>query len=101
MKTIKKIWNWLVLSSANASKISLTVKGVLLGLLPTIVYFSGILGLHTSIDILNIVVNDISMVIVELGTLISVAATVIGLIRKIHATITGTNDVIMASKGGY
>ena len=94
MQKLKNVWNWLVLSSANANKISLTVKGVLMSILPVLLYVMPMFNIQTSHDQLASVVNDIGTIIVVFGGAVSAGVTVYGLLRKIGTTLTGNNDVI-------
>lgn len=94
MQTIKKIWKWVVLSSADANKLSLTVKGVLMSILPVLLYLMPIFNIQTSHDTLATVINDIGTFIVVFGGAISAGVTAYGLLRKIGTTLTGNNDVI-------
>ncbi len=98
---IKKIWDWIVLSSADAEKISLMVKGFLMGILPLILIMMHAANIQTSNELLTAVIDTIAQVIVVAGTGISSLVTVVGLIRKIYFTLTGQNDVLMmyATKG--
>lgn len=101
MDTIKKVWAWLVYSSANANKYSLTLKG-LLGVGVTLALT--IIGLfHFSItpEQVNGVSDGIMLAFNATMTALSYAvaavsawAAVWGALRKIWTSATGTNQVI-------
>ena len=42
MNTIKKVFNWLVVSSADPSQMSLTVKGILTAIIPMVLTLTGL-----------------------------------------------------------
>lgn len=89
-----KFWKWLVKSSANADKWSLTAKATLTGLIPSILYFSGLMNVQLDNELLTQFVNKISEVIVYLGGAVTAIAWIVGFCRKIITSIFGTNDVI-------
>ena len=94
MKALKKFLTWLLISSENPYKWSLTIKGTLTMGITYVLFFAGIF--HVNIaqnDLKNLV--DVAVKIVETTlTLISVIATGCGLVRKIALTITGENKVV-------
>lgn len=89
-----KFWNWLVRSSADPNKLSTTVKGFLLGVLPLLVLAFGMAHVNLDSERLTVIINDLALVIqYALGT-VSAAVSVYGLIRKLVKTLNGTNAVL-------
>ena len=71
--------NKLITSSSNPNQIALTIRGVLIGLVPLIAHITGLTGqeITTIIDLL------VELVTVSM-TVLSVAMTLIGLLRKAY-----------------
>jgi len=71
-------------SSANGEKLSLTVKGLLLGAVPIVV---SIIRLTAGVDIpeseLNELINNIALFVQQATILISLGTVVVGLVRKV------------------
>lgn len=101
MKTLKRVLEWLVKSSADASKWSLTVKAVLYGLIPVAVHFLGLANIQIGSDALTQVVDSIAQFIVVIGGVITGSVAAVGLIRKIWTTLAGENDVIAGWEDEY
>lgn len=95
MSILKKAWDWLVKSSADANKTSLTVKAFLYGVIPAVVYFLGLTGIQVGSETLTEIVNIIAELIVVAGGAITAIAAVWGVIRKLFTTAVGTNDVVL------
>ena len=91
MEIIKKIWNWLVVSSANPQKISLTVKGVIISLIPILLTLSGIAHLSITSDGITNIASLIANLIDVSFTIIASISIVYGIIRKI---ITGLEELL-------
>jgi hypothetical protein len=82
---IKVVWNWLVRSSANPDKVSLTIKGAL----STAVILLGYLGITGhQLDITSIADNS-AEVLVQIVAAITTLTTLYGAIRKLWLTISG------------
>lgn len=94
MSIFKKVWYWLVKSSADATQKSLTVKAFLTGLIPGILFFANVMHLQLDNVVLTQIIDGIAQVIVYVGGAITAVAFVIGLIRKVWTTLRGTNDVV-------
>lgn len=91
---MKKILIWLVASSANSEKVSLFVKGVLLGVVPFLVTLFGLAHINVGQSDLTAVIDGIAVVIqVGLG-LVSAVMAVVGLVRKIWRTVQGENRAL-------
>lgn len=98
-KSMKKIWTWLVASSQNADSLSLTIKGFLVGIIPFILLVTNAAHINLGADQLNQVVDGIVLLIQTFGGAIAAATFLWGLIRKIVASIEGTNVGMIAA--GY
>lgn len=94
---IKTIWNWLVWSSSNADKVSLTIKGFA-SFIPTVVLFFTFLHLNVSSDSLSGVIDGIAVLVTSLGAVITAVVTVVAFLKKIYLTITNQNQAIIAGK---
>ncbi len=91
---MQKIITWLIVSSKDPQKVSLFIKGVLLGVLPTVVYFAGLAHLNVGQSDLKAVVEVLAQIIeVGLG-LVSVVVALVGLVRKIWRTAQGENRAL-------
>lgn len=106
METIKKVWVFLVYSSVNADKYSLTLKGVL-GVVGTIVLFSaGFLHFGISAesisnisDLVLVAFNATMTALSYVVAAVSAWALVWGAIRKALHTEAGTNAALNAMRG--
>lgn len=94
-KMIKNFFTWLVASSADPNKVSLTVTSALTALIPYGIFLSGIT--HHSLD-----AADAGAVVAAIGTLVQVLLTAVsvclflyGLIRKIYLSLTGRNAAML------
>lgn len=70
-------------SSVDPQKLSLTVKGILVGLIPFIIIIAKGFNVDLNNDELMSVIDGIVSLIVNIGAIVSVAVTVYGGIRKI------------------
>ena|ERR1035437_6063922 len=87
-------WEWLVKSSANPEAVSLTVKGILLGVIPVVLTLAGFVHLTLTDNVLTDTVASIANLIDVVLTLVAGGLTVYGLFRKIVLTVEGKNQVI-------
>ena len=86
---LKKIWNWFVVSSADPSKVSLTVKGVLVGIIPILVSILPIFGLKLDATTLGDVAGSIESIINAVLTIVALALGIVGFVRKVYNTLGG------------
>lgn len=84
---IKAMWNWLVKSSADPAKVSLTVKGILTGAIPAIIFIAPSLGLPINSENIGSVTDLISAVVQYILGVIASLVTIYGLFRKIKNTL--------------
>src|SRR5690242_12220385 len=78
---------WVVVSSANPQEISLTIKGVLVGLVPYGIALIGLTHVSVGADQLNTFIDGIATLVQDLLGIVSVSMAIVGLCRKIWLTI--------------
>lgn len=87
MLNIKKIISWILTSSENPQAVSLTVKGILLAGVPTLIWLSGFSFFqHLTPDIINLIINYTVLFVQDALYTISFAMASYGLVRKIINT---------------
>ena len=91
---MKKFLDWLVFSSENADKWSLTIKGIAVSVVPIVISVSNLAHLQLQSGQLTSLFDGVASIVSALGVLVSSVIVVIGFVRKIIATITGDNAVI-------
>lgn len=84
---MKNLFSWLVTSSADPTKVALTVKGFLGTVASIIVMVSPLFHLKIGSDDLNGVVDGVVQFITVAFGLVSATATIVGFIRKIYLTM--------------
>jgi len=72
----------MLMSSADPSKISLTIKGLSV-FVPTIVVFFSYFGVDVGSDELNALINSVADFVLLVGTVVATAVTIWGMVRKI------------------
>lgn len=92
MNALKKIWDWVVWSSANPDKISLTLKGIIAGAIVVLSIF-GITN-PLSEEETNSFILAFVQFLQTVVAIASSAAVLIGFVRKVWLTITGNNKAI-------
>ena len=93
---IKKIWTWLVYSSENRDRISLTLKGVFAGLVTVGTVYAGLAHITLPTEQITLFVDALIATVQTLLMVISSLVTVFGLARKIYYTTTGEHDALNA-----
>lgn len=94
MKYLTSAWHWLVFSSANPQRVSLTLKAFLITLATYTTVLAGFAHIQLPSELITQVINGVVNVTQQLLMLVSTAVTVIGLVRKIATTFAGTNKVL-------
>lgn len=92
MRTIEKVWDWLVWSSADPEKLSLTVKGVLAGIGTLITVVIGVANVHLpegAPALLTQIVDATVLAVQAIAGAVSALAAVYGLARKLLITFKG------------
>lgn len=72
------------ISSVDPASLSLTVKGILAGVIPVALLVAKLAGVQLPDGTLNDIVQGITDLIVAIGGVVSVVATLYGAIRKIY-----------------
>lgn len=88
---MKKIINWLVISSADPEKLSLTVKGFLVGIIPIVSFVLHFSKINLGDETLTSLIDSIVVLIQAALGIVAGIVFVVGLVRKIVATIQGTH----------
>lgn len=83
------LWNWFVRSSADPTKVSATVKGILTLVVPAIIIFAPVVGITLPNVEATELVNDLTAIVFNLWTAFGLAVTTFGLIRKLGITFFG------------
>jgi len=78
-------YNWLMKSSANPEKLSLTIKGILSAIVFVAVSF-GANYTFTSFDV-SAMAYDIANLISQIGVAVSALVAAFGFVRKIYITL--------------
>jgi len=91
---LKRVWAWLVLSSADPNKVSLTIKGALTGLVTMITISAGLAGVQLPSEGLTEAVDAIISFVQFSLLWLSSAVTAWGVFRKVWSSISGDNKVI-------
>lgn len=86
---LKSIWAWLVYSSADSRKLSLTVKGALTSIIPFVIVAGNLTNLQLQNEDLENVVDGIVLVIEAGLGLVAAITFIYGAIRKVWRTLMG------------
>lgn len=96
-----KFINWLIWSSTNPAKVSATIKGLGMYLIPVVLTVSGLTGIATpDQEGLTAILDMIATALTVLGTIVASIVTLVGVVRKIITTWQGTNAVLIAHERG-
>lgn len=96
----KKIWEWLVKSSADPTKTSASIKFALLGVVPYIIHLLtlacgfGLVCLGVDTEWLNQFVEVLSQLVFWILSIISAIGFLYGSTRKVYLTAKGQNPVL-------
>ncbi len=86
---ISSAWKWLVVSSTDSTRVALTVRGLIVGALPLVVYLAPHFGLTVDMGSWT-AVADLVRQIIEWGLgLVATIMTGYGLVRKLILTFEG------------
>ena len=89
--TFKQLVSWVAFSSKNPEKVSLTLKGALVGISTIAIYFFPTADFST-------VVDSVVTLVQQSLAIVSTIMVVVGGIRKVVRSIRGDNAVL--NKGG-
>jgi len=94
---MKNIWQWLVYSSTNVDRYSLTIKS--LGkFIPSAVLLFAFMNINVDSSILLKLFDSIAILVSAFASVVSATSVVYGLARKIWTSIRGTNEVILGMR---
>ena len=80
---------WLLVSSKDPEKLSLTIKGILVGILPVL---SAVFGLaNVQLGDLTPIVDAIAAAVQTFIAFVAAAIALYGLVRKVILTLTGSH----------
>jgi hypothetical protein len=91
---LKKIFQWIVYSSANPTKVSLTLKGAGVTVIGFLVPVIGLTHIAIGGDpstVLNSILDSIASIVQVALTLVGAIVGLYGLVRKVWLTVTGQN----------
>jgi len=91
---LKTFWRWLVYSSADANKFSLTVKAVLIGALTFATTLAGFAQVQLPTEQLTVLVDQLIFVLQTFIGLCAGITAVYGAIRKLSLTYLGENAAL-------
>ena len=94
MKYIISAWYWLVFSSTDPARVSLTIKAFLTGLLTYGTVLAGFGHIQLPVDLLTQLVDAVVAFVQTVLLCVSIGAGIVGLVRKIATTFSGDNQVI-------
>lgn len=86
---MQKIWDWLMLSSANPGATALTVKASLVGAATVFTIISGFA--HVQVGDMTPLIDALIMALQALFGLVSAVMVVWGLVRKVILTFAGNH----------
>lgn len=100
METIKKGLRWLVISSQNPQKVSMTVKGALMVSVPFVVQFSGLLNLATDQESLKVMVEQVASLVNTGLTFIGTSYMLYGIVRKMSVKPASNETIVPHDERG-
>jgi hypothetical protein len=91
---IKKATTWLVYSSSDATKYSVTIKSAFAGLITVATVYSGIAHVTLPTEDLTRISDAVIVIVQSFFLIVSSLAFVYGSVRKIYLTVTGQNSTV-------
>ena len=86
MDKLTKFFDWLVFSSVDPSKVGLTAKSFLLGLIPLASLLFPVFGLNFDVGVFQEFVDASVNAIIAILTAVSTAGLLVGITRKLYNT---------------
>ena len=83
---LKKIWDWLVQSSADPTKLSVTVKGALGTAASILLLVSPLVHVQISNEQVTTIIDLVAQIVISFCAVISAVAAILGFARKIYFT---------------
>jgi hypothetical protein len=96
MKWFNTLARWIVVSSADPSEVALTIKGVLVGLVPYAISAAGLAHLNVGSDQINAIISGLATVVQDVLAAISAIMMFYGMVRKLWITIHTHQQVVTA-----
>jgi uncharacterized membrane protein len=91
---LENMINWVLTSSADATEVSLTVRGALIGAIPTIMALSGFAHINLGDgSILTGLFDGTAQFIQSALTVIAAAMTIFGALRKLYHLVVPANSI--------
>jgi hypothetical protein len=91
-QALQKLIAWIVVSSADPNEVSLTVKGALVAVVPTLMAVAGFAHINLGDgSLLTSLVDGLAQVIQVALTLVATAMAVWGTVRKVYYLIVPKN----------
>jgi hypothetical protein len=87
MSILKRIYNWIVVSSADPTKVSLTIKSVGLAIIPYLMIVLDLAHANIGSADLNAFFDTTSIIVQSSLTLFASVGFLFGLFRKIYNTL--------------
>lgn len=91
---MKKIINWVIYSSSDPYKTSMTIKGILLGGATYLLFFANLFHVQLPETELNNLIEQIVKAVELLMQIISIFWVIYGSLRKIYLTLVAKNKVL-------
>ncbi len=91
MTIAKKIFAWIVFSSRDASKISLTLKSAFAALITGATIVAGLSNVNLPSETLTQLADATISLVQTVLLAVSTVGTIVGLVRKIRASMKGEN----------
>lgn len=86
-QALDNVLHWVLASSANPSAASLTVRGLLVSAVPTIMLIAGFAHINLGSDTLTSLFDSIATLVQDVLTVVGAAMTTWGILRKIVLTL--------------
>lgn len=94
MQIIKRFFGWLVYSSTNANQYALSIKGIGVAVIPTLIAVLGLAHVQADQSTIQQLFEAAAMIVQYFLGFIAAIMTVVGIIRKLVSTLSGTNEVL-------
>ncbi len=95
-KFLHKVFTWLWMSSSDPTKVGLSAKGLLTTLVGVLIPALGLVHVNVGPDIVNGLIDNVSIAITALLTFVGSVGLVFGSIRKIWVTFRGQHPLLNA-----
>ena len=90
---LKKVLNWVLMSSKDASAVSLTIKGFGILIISSVMPLVGLTHLNLGVDQLTEIVNTLALVVQYALMLVGALMALYGAARKAYLNVLGKSAV--------